>query len=206
MGEALPLGSVRLRIHRGHQVAFIKLTHLGPLRKRWKRLSRVEAAKHFGPLPQDAIVAHKDGNPLNVAPDNLAVLPRIEPLTRTLAANPALEARRRANQSRAARRSVKSQNKLRARIDRSVSVRHGQFYAVCHATRIIIFVPCRTKRQAERYRDVEEFRHLELVAVRGANLEFECLDYRRQIPDEGQAWKWGKRRDVARPSELGPLD
>ncbi|MDB5338685.1 MAG: endonuclease [Planctomycetaceae bacterium] len=197
MGDALPLGSVRLRIHRGHKVAFIKMTHLGPLRKRWKRLARVEAAKHFGPLPQGAIVTHKDGDPLNVAPDNLAVIPRIEPLKQTLAENPALEARRRVNQSRATRRLVKANNKLRARIDRSVSVRRGQFYAVCHAKRMVIFVPCRTKRQAERFGELEAYRHLVIEGVRGARLEDDCPDYRREIPDEGQAWKWGKRRAVA---------
>ncbi len=204
MPDALPLGSVRLRIHRGHKVAFIKVTHLGPLRKRWKRLSRVEAAKHFGPLPDGAIVTQKDGDPLNVAPDNLAVIPRIEPLKQTLAANPALEAKRRANVSKAASRMVKPLNRLRARIDRSVHIRRGQFYAVCHATQIVIFVPCRTKHQARRFSDVEEFRHLRLDVVRGDKVEDECPDYRRQIPDEGQAWKWGKRRNVARLSESGP--
>ena len=196
MPDALPLGSVRLRIHRGHKVAFIKMTHLGPLRKRWKRLSRVEAEKHFGPLPEGAIVTHKDGDPLNVAPDNLAVIQRIEPLKQTLAENPALEAKRRANQSRAASRLVKPLNRLRSRIDRSVHIRRGQFYPVCHARQIIIFVPCRTKRQAERFGELEEFRHLRLEVIRGATVEDVYPDYRRHIPDEGQAWKWGKRRNA----------
>ena len=200
MAEALPLGSVRMRVHRGHKVAFVKVTHLGPLRKRWKRLARIEAAKHFGPLPDGAIVEHKDGDRSNVAPDNLIVAEHHAILKRTLSANPALEAKRRKNQARATSRIAKSLNPLRSRVNRSVHVRGGQYYAVCHSTQMVIFVPCRTKRQAERYGEVEAYRHLELVAMRGVKLETECRGYRREIPDEGQAWKWGTRKPAATSS------
>ena len=194
MIEAFPLGSVRVRLHKGRKVAFVKTTHHGPIWKRWARLSRREAAKHFGPLPKATIVKLKDGNVLNVAPENLALGRPEEDLLRTLSSNPALEAKRRANQARAASRLVKKRNTLRARIDRSVSIRGGLYYAVCHATQMIIFVPCRTKHQAERYRQMEAYRHLKLEAIRGVRLETECIGYRREIPDEGQAWKWGRGR------------
>ncbi len=196
MIAALPLGSVRLRTHRGHPVAFIKVTHHGPQCRRWVRLSRVEAARHFGPLPSGAIVAQKDGDPLNVARENLAVMQSVDVLSSALSANPALEARRRMNQSRIASRQAKTRNKLRARIDRSISIRRGQYYPVSHETQMIIFVPCRTRHQAERYGQQAAYRQLKLVAVRGARLETECAGYRREIPDEGQAWTWGARKSA----------
>ena len=192
--EALPLGSVRLRKHNGRRVAFVKVTHLGPPWKRWKLLTRVEAAKHFGPLPDDMVVRQKDGNPLNVAPENLAVVPINKAMTRSLSSNPALEERRRINQARSASRLAKTRNFLKARIDRSIHIRRGQYYPVSHATQTIIFVPSLTKRQAKRFAELEAYRHLEIVAVRGAKLEDECPGYRREIPDEGQAWKWGTRK------------
>lgn len=201
MPEALPLGSVRMRVHRGHKVAFVKVTHLGPIRKRWKRLARIEAAKHFGPLPEGAIVEHKDGDRANVAPENLVVAEHHAILIRTLAANPALEAKRRVNQARVASRMVKPLNRLRARVNRSVHVRGARYYAVCHSAQMIIFVPCRTRHQAERYAEMEAYRHLEIVVLRGMKLETECRGYRREIPDEGQAWKWGKRKAGAGKSE-----
>lgn len=196
MGVALPIGTVRMRIRPGGMVAYVKVTHHGPHRKRWARWARVAAAKHFGPLPEGAIVEHRDGNPLNVAPDNLNVVQHIAVLERALQSNPALEAKRRENQSRAASRLAKTRNKLRARIDRSVSIRRGQFYPVSHATQTIIFVPCRTKHQAMRYGQLEAYRHLTLEALRGSKLGTDCLDYRREIPDEGQAWTWGSRSEI----------
>jgi hypothetical protein len=199
MIAALPLGSVRLRTRRGLPIAFIKVTHHGPQCKRWVRLSRVAAARHFGPLPSGAIVAQKDGDPLNVNPENLEVRQSVDILSSALSANPALEARRRVNQSRIASRQAKTRNKLRARIDRSISIRRGQYYAVSHDTQMIIFVPCRTKHQAERYGQQAAYRHLEVVAVRGARLETECAGYRREIPDEGQAWSWRERKSTVAP-------
>jgi hypothetical protein len=192
--EALPLGSVRLRKHNGRKVAFVKVTHLGTRWKRWKLLTRVTAAKHFGPLPDGMVVRQKDGNPLNVSPENLMVVPINAAMMASLSADPDLEARRRLNQARATARLVKKRNSLKARIDRSIHIRRGQYYPVSHATQTVIFVPCLTKRQAQRFGELDAYRHLEIVPVRGAQVEDDYRGYRREIPDEGQAWKWGKRR------------
>jgi hypothetical protein len=42
---------------------------------------------------------------------------------------------------------------------------------------MIIFVPCRTKRQVERVAEQDTERNQSLAAVRGVRLETECLAY-----------------------------
>ncbi len=183
MPKAMPLGTVRLMKRWGAAINMVKISHHGPKWVRWRPQSTIEAEKQHGPLPAEHQVYHLDGNPLNDSPDNLIVT-RCDRLRLNLQRNRTAQRKQREKRTSAVQRS----NRIRSRVGRSVHIRLGQFYPVSHATRTIIVHPFRTKHQAERCGEQDEYRHLQLVAIRGARLDTECADYARIIPDEGQAW------------------
>lgn len=68
--EPLPLGSVR--IHGGKRR--IKVNVDGPKSQQWKDYARFWWENFKGPVPEGKRVVCLDGNPLNDAPDNLALM------------------------------------------------------------------------------------------------------------------------------------
>ena len=197
MAVGLPIGTVRLMKRRNRLLPMIKVSHHGTCWQRWKSASLYLLETHHGPLEAGDRVYARDGNPLNIARENLIVGKPIDNLQRMLISFPHLEEKRRRAQSRA----VEKSNKQRTRHKRSIGIRYGQFYAVSHATQTIIFVPCRTKHQAERFKQDPAYQHLELVAVRGSKLAEECKFYDREIPDEGQAWV--QKRTLEKQNAIG---
>jgi hypothetical protein len=174
----------------GVSINMVKVSHHGRKWERWRPLSAIEVEKQHGPLPAQHQVYHLDGNSLNDIPDNLVVT-RSDRLQLNLQRSRSALRKQREKRSSAVQRS----NRMRGRINRSVHIRLGQFYPVSHATRTIICHPFRTKRQAERVGERDEYLHLQIVAVRGAKLITDCADYTRSIPNEGQAWVWRGKGD-----------
>lgn len=141
--EALPIGTIRTRITtNGRQVRFVKVSHHGQKRQRWRPLARHWWEHNVGPIPDGHQVCYRDGNSLNDSPPNL-VLAREDRIRLILSRSPARN--RRSNRQRAA---VARSNQSRARIANAV-LRPDAWYIVLPQTRAILWAPCRRRTEAK---------------------------------------------------------
>lgn len=138
--EAMPIGTERIWTwsvrEQPRQQRFIKVSHHGGWRKRWRPASSHWWEQHVGPIPDGYQVFHRDGQPLNDAPENL-VLVRENRFRLIFALRPDAARRQKLRRSRAVIRS----NRRRALVDR-FQIRPHWWYAVLPASRAIVWKPC----------------------------------------------------------------
>lgn len=143
--EALPIGTERVWTwivrQQPRQQRYIKVSHHGSWRKRWRPFSSHWWEQHVGPIPDGYQVYHRDGLSLNDEPENL-VLVRSDRLRLIFTLRPDAARRQALRRSRAVKRS----NRRRALVD-SFRIRPKWWYAVLPASRGIVWKPCLTKEQ-----------------------------------------------------------
>ena len=140
--EALPLGTITTRRVGERQQRFVKVSHHGSQRQRWRPYARHWWEKTHGTIPAGHCVYHRDGDSLNDSPDNL-VLAREDRLKLILS-------RRSASRRRLVRQSVAvaKSNRERARVYNSF-LRPLAWYVVLPASMAILWVPCRSRVEAK---------------------------------------------------------
>ncbi len=69
----LPLGTVVIRRHNGHENRFVKIRMDGVSGRRWMPYAKWWWEKNRGPVPKGQLVIHKDGDTLNDDPGNLVL-------------------------------------------------------------------------------------------------------------------------------------
>lgn len=138
--EAMPIGTERIWTwsvrEEPREQRFIKVSHHGGWRQRWRRYSAHWWEQHVGPIPQGYQVFHRDGQFLNDAPENL-VLVRENRFRLIFALRPDAARRQKLRRSRAVIRS----NRRRALID-GFRIRPRWWYAVLPDSRAIVWKPC----------------------------------------------------------------
>lgn len=140
--QALPIGTITTR-KSGQQVQrFVKVSHHGHWRNRWRPVARHWWEQHHGPIPEGHQVYHRDGDPLNDAPDNL-VLAREDRLKLILSSRG--NSRRQRTRQRTA---VAKSNLERARVYNAV-LRPRAWYIVLPVSMAILWVPCRSRPEAK---------------------------------------------------------
>jgi hypothetical protein len=185
--EAQPIGTIHIK-HRTvrkqiRQQRFIKVSHHGAYRNRWRPFARFWWEQHVGSIPEGFQVFHLDGDALNDAPENL-ILTREQRFAQIFAIQSDAEKVRKRRQAQAV---IKS-NRLRAQI-RASQMLPAAWYVVLPASRVIIWRPCKTRGRARRIKPAE------LIEM--------CCKVRRRIKARGgQPFVAGHSIEVLQGAEI----
>jgi hypothetical protein len=144
--KALPIGTVRVRIHGGHRVRFIKVRMDGPGHLRWMAWARWWWLSNRGPIPAGMRVAHEDGDTLNDDPANLMLMTDGDVVANWHFNNPRLSDRN----YQQCRESTARHNRERARIERARRWMPTRWYVVDIDQRMIINAPHKSASIAYR--------------------------------------------------------
>ncbi|MDB5390869.1 MAG: hypothetical protein JWM11_6515 [Planctomycetaceae bacterium] len=146
--ETEPIGTIHIKRRttrkQVRQQRFIKVSHHGGYRNRWRPLARYWWEQHVGQIPAGCQVFHRDGDSLNDAPENL-ILTREQRFAQLFAIRSDARDTQRRRQSQA----VAKSNRLRAQIN-ATQMRLKAWYAVLPTSRVIVWRPCKTAAQARK--------------------------------------------------------
>lgn len=167
--DAQPIGTVHIKTRTTRKQIrrqrFIKVSHHGSYRNRWRPFARHWWEQHVGQIPAGCQVFHRDGDSLNDAPENL-ILTREQRFAQIFA----VRANAKKNQKRRHAQAVIKSNRLRGQINAS-QMRPKSWYLILPLSRVIIWIPCRNPGLARRITTVElsEICHKDaaIIASRG---------------------------------------
>lgn len=110
----------RTRLHKdgtsrkGKSRRWIKVKDDGRLQDRWIPYARHLWEKHYGPVPKDLLVVHKDGNQMHDVIDNLILVDRRRHISRTCHSDPEVSARARKRAGISCKRNTPARRLLRS--------------------------------------------------------------------------------------------
>lgn len=141
--KTLPLLTIVIRRHNGHESRFIKTRMGGEAGRRWTPFARWWWEKNKGPVPPGHLVLHKDGDLLNDDPKNL--------LTGTSGMKLVLAHERdpqwsRAQHGRAAAGCAERNRKV-GRVNRAANFLKNYWYPVVDDLGVILNVPFRKQKR-----------------------------------------------------------
>lgn len=146
--EAQPIGTIHVKRRTSRKQVrhqrFIKVSHHGGYRNRWRPFARYWWEQNVGRIPDGFQVFHRDGDSLNDAPGNL-ILTREQRFAQIFS----IQSSARQTRARRQAQAVAKSNRLRAQINAS-QLQAKAWYVVLPESRIIIWRPCKTAAQARR--------------------------------------------------------
>jgi hypothetical protein len=146
-----PIGAVVLRGKGKSKARYVKVTHHGPMIKRWKCLARIWWEANKGPVPAGMRVVHLDGDTLNDTPTNYGLMHAGEIIRLYHRIRPKMAARNRQSVGAAMARF----NRDRAALRRERSLLPRRWYLVDPEKRIIFNHPRRMRWQAYQLAGVD---------------------------------------------------
>jgi hypothetical protein len=146
--DAQPIGTIHIKTRTSRKQIrkqrFIKVSHHGGYRNRWRPFARHWWEQHVGQIPAGCQVFHRDGDSLNDEPENL-ILAREQRFAQIFA----VRANAKETQKKRQAQAVVKSNRLRAQINAS-QMRPKSWYLILPLSRAVIWIPWHNRSQAKR--------------------------------------------------------
>lgn len=182
--EALPIGTISIRIDGGVPRRFIKLSHHGHWRSRWRPLARHRWESQVGPIPAGYRVEFRDSLSLHDELENL-VLTRADRF-KVLLQRP--NASR--NQKVKRRSALQKSNRDRVRVADS-QLKPWAWYVVLPLSKAIVWVPHRNRKEARELHTDEQLATL-------CDQEIMTILYRAKRPRNAEPFEPGHPVEILR--------